>query len=386
MTAYVYCPILKTRQSEIDAYDMLDISIKNEILPIIEMTGALGYTYPKNYKIEELRHTHRNGDIYTKIKKILDLTDGRRFILDITDDASLMYDGLKEEGGLLDPKNGYERWMTFLTSDDNFRKLVIPTIQFNTNYRKDLIDQIKFLNERFDYIAIKLPAFISDDNSPNIKFNGYIQSIINWISTYIVARKLILIIDFGYIRGYKEYKSIIDEGMKEFNTAGILKAIIPTASSFPNFVRDVEQPIKSYENEISLNVKNNLKFLGVPVIHGDYAAIHPTRYETGGGGWIPRIDYVVRNADGKPVAFDYARGIRKNTSSEYCYLARAVLNSNDYKPISEIEAEGDVRIKNKANNGDAGKSPSYWIAVRSNLYLTSQYLYMKKSNFGVLYL
>lgn len=111
MIEYLYCPILKTRQSEIDAYDMLAPAVKDAILPIIEMTGALGYTYPKNYKIEKLRHTHRSGDIYKKINKILDLVQNRHFILDITDDESLMYDGLKEDGGLLDPNNGYEKWI-----------------------------------------------------------------------------------------------------------------------------------------------------------------------------------------------------------------------------------------------------------------------------------
>ena len=55
MLEYFYCPILKTRQSEVDAYDMLDPSVKDSILPIIEMTGALGYTYPKNYKIEGIK-------------------------------------------------------------------------------------------------------------------------------------------------------------------------------------------------------------------------------------------------------------------------------------------------------------------------------------------
>ena len=211
MLEYFYCPILKTRQSEVDAYDMLDPSVKDSILPIIEMTGALGYTYPKNYKIEELRHTHRNGDIYKKINKILDLVQERRFILDITDDESLMYDGLKEDGGLLDPSNGYEKWISFLNKDDKFKKLVIPTIQFDTNYKEDLIKQIQSLNNSFDYLAIKLPAFISSSNmySSDIVFNDSIQRIISWISQLIKAQKLILIIDFGYIKDYTIYQDMV---------------------------------------------------------------------------------------------------------------------------------------------------------------------------------
>lgn len=385
MGEYVYCPILKTRQSEVDAYDMLDVSVKDAILPIIELTGALGYTYPKNYKIEELRHTHRSGDIYKKINKILDLVQGRKFILDITDDESLMYDGLKEDGGLLDHNKGYEKWISFLTSDETFKNLVIPTIQFDTNYKEDLVEQIQKLNVCFDYIALKLPAFVSSSDvySSEIIFNKNIQRIIDWIAKFVKNTKLILIIDFGYIKDYTIYKAMVDEGLKQFNKLDIIKAVIPVSSSFPNFVVSVSKPIKSFENIISKSVKNSISKL-VPVIHGDYASIHPTKYEMGGGGWIPRIDYIVRDEQGQPIYFDYARGSKKNTSSEYPALARLVINSYNYQQISEIDTEGDIRIKNRANNGQEGKAPAYWIAVRSNLYLTSQYLYVKKESFGVL--
>lgn len=386
MVEYAYCPILKTRQSEVDAYDMLDASVKDSILPIIEMTGALGYTYPKNYKIEELRHTHRRGDIYKKINKILDLVQGRRFILDITDDMSLMYDGLKEDGGLLDPNNGYEKWVSFLTSDDKFKNLVIPTIQFDTAYKEDLIKQIQVLSNSFDYLAIKLPAFISSSDiySSDIIFNNSIQRIISWISKFIKSQKLILIIDFGYIKDYSIYENMVISGMNQLKDLNIIKAIIPVSSSFPNFVVSVSKPIQSFENIVSNSVKNNIKELNIPVVHGDYAAIHPTKYEMGGGGWIPRIDYIVRDERGKPIYFDYVRGNKKNTSSEYPILARLVLDSYNYKQISEIKVEGDIRIKNRANNGLEGKAPAYWIAVRSNLYITMQCLYVKKEKFDSL--
>ena len=126
MSEYCYCPILKTRPAEISAYEMLDERVKDNLLPIIEMTGALGYTYPKNYKIKELQSKKRPGNINTKITKIYDLMQGRKFILDITDDEALMYDGLSaSDGGLLDSTNGYEKWINFLIQDENFKKLVI---------------------------------------------------------------------------------------------------------------------------------------------------------------------------------------------------------------------------------------------------------------------
>ena len=55
MAKYCYFPILKTRPAEVNAYDMLDSNIKEEILPIIEMTGELGYTYSQKCKDEKCR-------------------------------------------------------------------------------------------------------------------------------------------------------------------------------------------------------------------------------------------------------------------------------------------------------------------------------------------
>jgi hypothetical protein len=96
---FFYFPILKTRPSEITAYELLNDSIKDEILPIIEMTGALGYRFPKNYKVESLRGKKHPGNINKKVDKILYFIGKRRFILDITDDDSLKYDGLGEANG-----------------------------------------------------------------------------------------------------------------------------------------------------------------------------------------------------------------------------------------------------------------------------------------------
>lgn len=88
------------------------------------------------------------------------------------------------------------------------------------------------------------------------------------------------------------------------------------------------------------------------------------------------------------IAFPHFKELFHNqgTSSEYPILARLVIDSYNYKPITEIITEGDIRIRNRANNGEEGKAPSYWIAVRSNLYVTAQYLYIKKVTFGSLFL
>ena len=377
---YYYFPVLKTRPSEVSAYENLPEDIKDGILPIIEMTGALGYTYPKNYKIENLRGTKRPGDISKKRKKIMDLVENRRFILDITDDESLKYYGLSEkEGDLLDPSNGYKAWLSFLTIDKKFKDLVIPTIQFDTNYAMDVMRQMESLDKEFEYIAIKLPAFLSSPSKfdSSIVFNDKIQAVIDFISEQINIKKLILILDFGYVSSLSKYSNFIKQGLGSLGDLSELKAVIPVSSSFPNFVVKAEKPIEIEENKISTLLKECIKTNNI--YHGDFAAIHPTIYKMGGGGWIPRIDYIVRDeTTHQPIQYDYVRGTKRNTSSEYFSLAVQVALAPNYKPIQAEKIFGDNAIYLKTQQKAEGNAPSYWISVRSNLYMAAEFLHLKE--------
>ncbi|MDE5616065.1 MAG: beta family protein [Alphaproteobacteria bacterium] len=375
MSRYCYFPILKTRPSEVNAYDLLDDTVKDEILPIIEMTGELGYTYSKNCKDESRRGTKRPGDINKKITKILTLMGNRRFILDITDDKSLKYDGLGSTGsGLLNPENGYKNWVDFLKRDDDFKRLVIPTIQFDTTYREDVQKQIIELNAQFDYLAVKLPK-----TEPEI-----INQIIAFIVDIVGQDKLFVILDFDYVKKFDEANIL--QYVDGINVSKI-KGLIPVSSSFPASVIEIDRiqgSIDITENRIVDSIKQKL---GSKVFHGDFASIYPSRYEMGGGGWYPRIDFIERDLrTKKPVKYHFLRGTGRNTSSEYVGLAKKVLLSRQYVRISELNADGDKKIEAKALGGTEGKAPSYWIAVRSNLYLTMQYLYLKRQQGAFLYL
>lgn len=365
MNKYYYFPVLKTRSSEIRAYDLLSDEIKDIVLPIIELTGALGYTYPSNHKNENLRKFRRKGDINKKINKILEFVGTRKFILDITDDKTLMYDGLSSNGGLLDPENGYSNWLTFLLKDESFKKLVIPTIQLDTNFRDDVESQIQSLAGEFSIISIKLPTLIGLEN---------IESLVSWILRFIDPGRLILILDFGYIKALAPFEELIKTDYVNPKSLSKIKGIISVSSSFPRFVNEVSKPIKIEEYNIFNLLKSSLRLSNIYM--GDYASLHPQKYEMGGGGWIPRIDYIVRDPQtGFPLYYDYVRGKSRNTSSEYIELAKAVKSEHNYREIPGVV--GDDAILQKANGMSEGKSPSFWISMRSNAYMTSQALYLK---------
>lgn len=394
MDKYYYFPILKTKPSEMKAYINLDDNIKRQILPIIEMTGARSYTYPKTCKNQELIGTKRPGDINKKRKTILDMIGENKFILDITDDESLHYDGIAQ---LQRADNGYSEWIKFLSVDEKFKKQVIPTIQFNTDDIANTILQIENLSKEFYYLALKLPGFIFNSNInnsnlyslSNIVENDVIQSVIDFVTDKIGTKeRLIVIVDFGYIKNLDDYKKCINSCISEITDIKNLKALLFASSSFPSFVKPIEEN-KMEVQELKLfdfcrqRLNNDNK-----ILHCDFASIHPVQYQTSGGGWIPRIDYI--NQEQKDLEYCYKRAQSsekyKNDSDEYVALAQKVLNANNYQKISNREVWGDAQINNKANSMEEGKSPAYWIAVRSNLYMTRIFDIMSTEEFGYSFL
>lgn len=368
-----YMPILKTRPSENKAYEKLSDTVKDNILPIIEMTGARSYKYPKTHKT--LAGVIRPGDINKKIENILSLVQNRPFILDITDDESLMYDGINV---IKNPENGYHEWRKFLTKNEDFKKLVIPTIQFDTNYIADTFLQIEELNKEFKYLALKISAFkfnVPDKCSNlfsvhNLSANTIIQSIIDKIVEKIGENKLILILDFGFISEFERYKSIIDDCLGSIKNTNHLKAIIPVSSSFPSYVKPISENTFNAQEELLYSyIKNTQKYSNI--YFGDYASLHPVKYPTSGGGWIPRIDYI-ENSDILKYSYKRASSDKKNKNNSDAYeeLAKLVKDASNYKQINGLNIWGDEQIDLKSKGENNGNAPSFWISVRANLYMT----------------
>lgn len=372
---FKYMPILKTRPSENKAYEKLTDAVKDKILPIIEMTGARSYKYPKTHKT--LAGVVRSGDINKKIDNILSLVKTRPFILDITDDESLMYDGINI---IKNPENGYQEWRRFLTKNENFKQLVIPTIQFDTNYIADTFLQIKELNKEFKYLALKISAFKFNTpdkcsnlfNVHNLSANTIIQSIIDKIVEITGNDKLILILDFGFISEFEKYKSIIDECLNNLTNTSHLKAIIPVSSSFPSYVKPIpEDTFEAQEGILYTHIQNTKNYSNI--CFGDYASLHPVKYPTSGGGWIPRIDYIENT---NILKYSYKRASsdkkNKNNSDAYEELAKRVINASNYQQIDNLTVWGDEQIDLKSKGENNGNAPSFWISVRANLYMTIQ--------------
>lgn len=382
MNKYFYFPILKTKPSEIRAFKELDDELKNHVLPIIEMTGARSYTYNKNCKKAELVGKKRPGDINTKRKTILDMVGTKRFILDITDDISLRYDGIEQ---LQDSTNGYSLWLKFLLADEKFKNQVIPTIQFNTEDLENTFLQVSNLAKEFQYLALKLPGFIFESETindsrlydiKNVTANDMIQSVIDKVNDLIGEKeRLIVIVDFGYIKNLEEYESCISSCIKSITNISNIKALLLSSSSFPSYVKPIEENEMEIQELKLFNYCRNILKKDNKILHCDFASIHPVQYQTNGGGWIPRIDYIYQN--NLDLKYCYKRAASnekyKNDSEEYKILAKRVISADNYEKIKDRNNWGDIRISAKANGEEEGKAPSYWISVRANLYMTRIY-------------
>ena len=351
-----YFPILKTTDAELKAYSFLHSSVKNSILPVFELTKS--------------RKTKKNPEskLEKKLEKLYEAVSKNPFIIDLTTETT--YANKEIEQMIYDGSNGYEKWVEFLKQAQRKFPCVIPTINYHPEKKKDVEKQTLSLSESFKYLAFRVDVFQD-------KTFEYIENFLSFCKKLQPLNKIIIILDGNFISIDDDKLNKFKESVKEINntlTNDKIHAFVYAFSSFPKSVRD-----RGYNGEDSYGefkiTENELQQLhSGKIYHGDYGSIHPTRYDTGGGGWIPRIDVVSSNEK----SFFYHRYRRDDGSYSLC--AKKILQDEKYQKITQIDTWGDEEIKYANQDKPRGKNPSHWIAVRSNLYMTRQYFRLKKIN------
>ena len=209
----------------------------------------------------------------------------------------------------------------------------------------------------------------------------YIKEILTFCDKLPPSHKLIIILDGKFISIDKtdklndfnrRIKKIVDDNIANDKIGAFIYAF----SSFPPSVTQKGYDGGDFYGDFTI-MENRMQqsFLSSKKLyHGDYGSIHPKRYDTGGGGWIPRIDVVSKNGEN----FFYHRYRRDDGSYTFC--AKKVLQDEKYNKITQVNAWGDEEIESADQDQPRGKNPSHWIAVRANLYMTQQYFRLKKLN------
>lgn len=358
---FIYFPIIKTRDSELRCFKHLSEDIFNKTLPIYELTKS------RKTKLSP------DGDINKRMLEIGEIQKGKPFILDVTTDDRYAN---PQTRSLLNNYHGFSEWYHFLF--DSYKNLnIIPMIHLYES--DDFSDLQSFvsnccLSENKYSLAIRLPYDIDKD---------FIIRCLEAISASLSETcKLYIILDVGYFREKPEtVQATIDKNQDKTsltcseltNFKSIIQDVVVASTSFPRAPAEAGK----HDNAGSFDIYEKKLFqsllLDFPEIkYGDYASINTEQIEIKAATFVPRIDIV--SEDGN--SFSYRRVRRQNGG--YIKCAQEVL-SNDCNYIN-LNSWANKQINLAAQGSPEGISPSFWISVRMNYYITNRIKVIEKIN------
>lgn len=328
-----YVPVLKWRQGEKIALRTLNESIKNHIIPLIELVNDEGdnpddlskdiaayWSAPTyldvHYRPKEFaRRALENVAKHTERIDIIPVVrlDSPQIIIDGIKDVSAMYG------------NGYA-----------IRIIVQDKLDF------------KLIQKEVKLIKNQLPSS---------------------------GKKIDLILDFGYIDETTKYKSLLKKVAKNFKLDNYRRYIV-SAGTFPPDLMDFKLNADNFLNRTELILWDESKNItGRNTIYSDYTVRYPANIEKGGRGSIS-IRYTIKDK------FQVFRGLLNDAS--FKYLVHALNIKTLYGKIYPSNyCWGDASIHEKATQLEsclgAGLDPeSYefkpgnstdWVAISVNHHM-----------------
>lgn len=337
-----YYPVLKTSVSELRALKQIKSEDFNYVIPIFELT--------KSRKSKN----NQGGDVYKKVDELISIMNNKPFILDLTGEESLTNEQIES---FFDDNNSFYNWTEFVRRIIEEKGVkVIPTIlAYEDSEKSTLQQQAKRLNKYCDTLCIRLSVDLVCDEITQIL-----------IELASELDDVIVIIDLGLTR-QNEYEIKLSDAkdlLEDILAIDDSLDIVCIASSFPSSVVQEVSRKEKMSSEIQMysrDIYEELRKIDSELIYGDYACIHPFRGESRPMVWIPRIDFPYKNK----LAFE--RCSRDDGGYQEC--ARRMRLSKEYENNS-VDCWGVNEINSSAVGIVNGKSPSYWISVRSNIHMS----------------
>lgn len=341
MSAYKYFPIIKTRDAELKCFQNLDADVLGQLMPIYELTKSRKTTKTPD------------GDIHRRIKQIKDIQGDKPFILDLCTDDKYINPQIEQ---LIDEYDGFQDWQYFLNVYQELN--IIPMVHLYEDAEMTFKEVEKFVRDMSvgrPHLAVRLPYDLEPDEY-QLYLNPIIQNLQNGCTLFVL-------LDADSIR-YKDTKDVIENYIASSNEVSMLgdkiEDIIMLCTSFPISPRDEGEDEYGEFDILEEYVYRAVK-QQAPIKYGDYASINTVQVEMKGGTFVPRIDIALEDT------FIYKR-YRRNAGS-YPKCARYMKDDERYQPI---ETWADKEIDLASINEPTGISPSFWIAVRMNYYITSR--------------
>jgi len=291
MSAFVYFPLIKTRDSELRCFEHIDDDDFAKILPIYELTKS--------------RKTPKapDGDIYRRMKQIANIQKGRPFILDLSTDEKYSNPQIEQ---LLSEYDGFKEWQYFLFDLHNELNIV-PMVHLYEDDNGEFSDVEKFVQEassRTKLLAVRLPYDLSYE-----EIEHYLNPIVSNLNE---GCKLYVLLDAEFVRA-KPISDVVatflDACFSTETFGSKIEDVVMLCSSFPSSVAqaggdDIAGSFKICEEDIFQGITAEF-----PIKYGDYASINTEQIEMKGGTFVPRID--IASLDGK--SFTYKRYRRNNS-------------------------------------------------------------------------
>jgi len=194
-------------------------------------------------------------------------------------------------------------------------------------------------------------------------------------SADVTSLKNIMVIGSIYFIDQQSNEVYFDRCSRFLST--VIGNQIPEAIAFPGSSFPKSVGMGPYGNddggnfpalELPLYARLKKTFANMPLVYSDYASVHPIRYPTRGGSWVPRID-IFQNGH-----FTFSR--LRNQDGGYAEAAKVIMrNFGNTLP----NCWGSEQIKQAAEITVPGKSPSFWISARINMWITQRTMELSSS-------
>lgn len=331
-----YVPTLQVRPAEMNALQELPDQDKNQILPVV-LLGSWVNSHQLSKTTDRL---------YAAFP-------GRPWIADLSssqNEPSVRRPVHDELEGLVDPKNGFGNWCSFIEE----QPLAIPCLRLENP--SELRDQIRQLQSYDRGLVVRLQRALMP----------ILPQVLSALRRY-EQENLVVILEQGQVgRDILSRAAEITQDIRQINEALPGAAIVLSATSFPfSFTNLSFQDI--YERIFFQTVKQAIP--QVKLVYGDHGS---ARDETRKGGGIPapRIDYPLRTE------WKFFRS-EDNTGemvAGYKAVAKALKGSRDWDPRLRIWGTQMIE-RTAAGDPFAISSPARSTAARINIHLHRQLFY-----------
>jgi hypothetical protein len=331
LDAIRYLPTIRSRQAELRGYRELRAETKQNLRPLVSL-GKLG----------------RVEDPARILSSILENVDGNCFV----DLNMIPGQTCNDFERLCDSTGNYQAWRDLFAVGTNATPVAL--LRDNATERP-FIRQVLQIEDSYGVVAIRSRRPTRD-----------LPALQSALSAVDDVNNLLVILDFGYVRGALEIKE-----QEALRVISALRTVDPTTrivvmgSSFPKAVSafgDLRGTLEIIERDLHANVGGD-----DVAIYGDHASIYPEPFEPSVSRFVPRIDYCL--------AYTWLYERRRVENGGYLECARQIVQLEDWDNAFADVAWGARMIRETAQNDavPAGfNSPAAWIAARVNMHIERQ--------------